>query len=91
MSKHTPGPWTWRDAWGEGEEMAAARLASADHESVLSAVPHDIRFRRADAQLIAASPIGYKLAVELVRGDGTAESHQRAIDLAREFLAAVEG
>lgn len=45
----------------------------------------------ANAHLIAAAPDLLAACVELIRGDGTSDSVQRAIDLARAAIAKTEG
>lgn len=45
----------------------------------------------ANAHLIAAAPDLLAACVELIRGDGTSDSVQRAIDLARAAIARAEG
>ena len=45
----------------------------------------------ADARLIAAAPSLLSVCEELIQGDGSAESLQRAIDLAHAALTKVKG
>lgn len=44
---------------------------------------------RQEARLIVAAPDLYDVAYELIHGDGTADSIQRCIDMARAALAKV--
>jgi hypothetical protein len=80
--KHTPGPWHVSE---RGGHIIAGPYAVAQvfHSARPVDAPHN-------ARLIAAAPIGYDLAVEIIRGNGTADSQQRAIELARELLRRVE-
>lgn len=55
---HTPGPWTWRDAWPSDDgKLNPCRLAGRNEETVLeSNSKSDIRLSREDGNLIAAAP-----------------------------------
>lgn len=91
-ARHTPGPWFEYDpdflgsAVAVRDEMGVRVLARMNHGAENATEEH-----RANANLIAAAPDLLAACVELIRGDGTSDSMQRAIDLARSAIAKAEG
>lgn len=86
-SKFTPGPWKVNETWGTIEAMGDREICAvhaADGGGVVS------RFNKesckANASLIAAAPDMHAACAELIYGDGSSESLQRTIDLARKAL-----
>lgn len=96
-AKHTPGPWkstVLRDgARIESDGASVAWVGPDDTRECADGRIVEVMTKRAvaNAHLIAAAPDLFAACVELIRGDGTSDSVQRAIDLARAAIAKAEG
>lgn len=90
-NNHTPRPWILEEHEGRYEILGTRPVDPEPLSRVVAEVLATDDEALSDAKLIAASPLAYEIADEMIRGDGTAQSHQRVIDLCREYLTAVDG
>lgn len=96
-ARHMPGPWkstVLRDgARIESDGASVAWVGPDDTRECADGRIVEVMTKRAvaNAHLIAATPDLLAACVELIRGDGTSDSVQRAIDLARAAIARAEG
>jgi hypothetical protein len=96
--KFTPGPWAPYEApWVPGaKDLPQTRVARfwpmpGAYQIVADCGLTSVEESLANTRLIAEAPALYAIAHQLVTGDGSGESLQRALDLAHAALARVHG
>jgi hypothetical protein len=91
----TAGPWVVREVHPGRSNTPMLQVAHSAEPGTWAVCQivrgtRSISERRANARLLAAAPDLYAACSELIHGDGTADSMQRVIDMARAALAKVD-
>jgi hypothetical protein len=91
----TAGPWIVREVHPGRSTTPMLQVAPSAEPGTWAVCQivrgtRSISERRANARLLAAAPDLYAACVEMIRGDGTSDSIQRVIDMARAAIEKAE-